>query len=227
MNQAIHVLTLALIGACGGGATLAADTHTTENGTTAGSYKLDTVPSLGPTVVVGFASGELATSLHPAVLEYVFATRTGPFRGYFEALLSSGSPAATSVTDAIKISGHSNPTAEHYARASARRMIGAVNKAIGAVKLPRGENEGEKGYASLTFTKRVDRKTGKLVDADLELILVVHEGARVLHVISGPNDPDYTWDLQYVPNAFDPDQPLDYETVVRRATPLHHEEDFQ
>jgi len=55
---------------------------------------------------------------------------------------------------------------------------------------------------------------------------MVHEGGRVMHAIGGPTEPDYTWDLQYVPNAFAPDQPLDYETVERLVRPVHRKEDF-
>jgi len=60
----------------------------------------------------------------------------------------------------------------------------------------------------------------------MRLTLMVHEGGRVMHAIGGPTEPDYTWDLQYVPNAFAPDQPLDYETVERLVRPVHRKEDF-
>lgn len=215
-GRVIQLLLLSVLGACVNRVTLATDSHITDKGDV-GRIELQTISSLAN----GFATGKLAGALHPAVLEYLFATPTGPFRAYFDALLRAGPSKADG--DARELSSSSPPTGEHYARASARRMSEAANKAFVGAKLPKNV-DGHRGYACLKFTKRVDRKTGTLVDAELELVVMIHEGARVLHVISGPNDFDYTWDLQYVANAFDPTKPLDYETVVRLAVPLHGDE---
>jgi len=175
--------------------------------------------------------GEAAT-LHPAVLEYVFATPTGPMRAYYDAALRARDSAvkdrslvgaitraadlASLETDARALAGTRPPTGEHYARARAHRMSSAANQAFST-----------KQGVTLSCCQSVDRKTGKLLAARLWLALQIHERARAVHVVGNRFEPDYTWDLQYVPNAFAPDQPLAYETVVLRAVPIHRAEDFK
>jgi hypothetical protein len=173
------------------------------------------------TVQATAATGEVGRALHPAVIEYLFATPTGPLRPYFEALLRVAGPIDDLVSlerDARALAGSSRPTAEHYARARARRMARAFNKAFAT----RGT-----GAAALVCCYLVDRRSGQLLDGELAIMLMIHRGARTVYVISGATEPDYAWDLEFVPNAFDPDQPLDYATVARLAVPLHRPEDLE
>jgi hypothetical protein len=168
------------------------------------------------TMTFGLAKGERAHAIHPAVLEYVFASPDGPLRVYYDALARSQEPVAELVAveaDARAIAGGAKLTGEHYARARARRMGDAFNRALGTTR-------GARGYAALTCCQRVDPHTGAF-GGPQNMMWHAHRGARVLHVMGGPTDPDYTWDLQYVPNAFDPAKPLDYKTVERLAVPVH------
>ena len=167
------------------------------------------------TMTFWMAKGDLAEAIHPAVLEYVFASPQGPLRVYFDAIVRSPEPVAELLAieaDARAIAGGAKLTGEHYARARARRMCNAFNRALGTTGRGRG-------YASLTCCQRVDAHTGAFGGPQYTL-WIAHRGARVIHVTVA-NDLDYTWDLQYVPNAFEPDKPLDYKTVERLALPLH------
>ena len=168
------------------------------------------------TMSFGLAKGERAEAIHPAVLEYVFASADGPLRVYYDALARSPEPVAELVAieaDARAIAGGATLTGEHYARARARRMSEAFNRAFSSAR-------GVRGYAALTCCQRVDPHTGAFGGSQ-NLMWLAHRGARVIHVMGGPTDPDYTWNLQYVPNAFEPDKPLDYKTVERLAVPVH------
>ena len=175
-------------------------------------YSLRTMP-------FGLAKGDRAQAIHPAVLEYVFANPDGPLRVYYDALVRSPDRVEELVAveaEARAIAGAAKLTGEHYARARARHMAGAFNRAFSSAR-------GVRGYAALTCCQRVDPHTGAF-GGPQNMMWLAHRGARVIHVMGGATDPDYTWDLQYVPNAFEPDKPLEYKTVERLAVPVHRTE---
>jgi hypothetical protein len=175
-------------------------------------YTVVSVP-LGPRVPGG-------SRVHPAVIEYVFATSTSPLRAYHDAALRApGADISVLAADARALATGVPPTGEHYARVRARRIAPAINRALAA--------NGMKGRAQLSCCARVDRRTGTLIDDKQGMIIVADAQAQVIQLLPYGSDPNYTWDLQYVPNAFDPERPLDYETVARNAIAMHREEDLR
>ncbi len=172
-------------------------------------YRVASMPR-GPRVPGG-------SVVHPAVIEYVFATSTGPLRAYHDlAMRTTATDIAAVAADARVLAGGRPPTGEHYARARARRIAEGFNRALAA--------HGVQGRLNLQCCQRVDRRTGTLLGDPLSVVVVADARAKVIQLISTGVDPDYTWDLQYVPDAFDPSRPLDYATVARLAIPLHSEE---
>jgi hypothetical protein len=165
--------------------------------------------------------GGEAGGVHTAVLEYVFSSPDAPFVDYYAIALARGlargdtnwlGPATT------ELAAGGKPTPAHYARARARQLAPHINVGLRDNRLARGS-------VTLSCCRTVDRDAGVLL-ATAERVsaeLFVNRSLAVVRLNwrDGRQETELTWDLSRLPEAFDPAATLDYETVMRRAVPLH------
>ncbi len=156
-----------------------------------------------------------ARGLHPAVIEYLYAAPEGPFRSYYDAALSVDSGFVADdlkrwADDARAIAAGAPVTGEHYARAVGRHWAAKIAKSIKTG-----------GATVVVCCRRVDPISGTVMNEAVARGMFVSFKAQVVGFGSTSYSVALTWNLQYVPNAFAPDQPLDFETVARTIEPLH------
>ncbi len=167
-----------------------------------------------------------AVRVHPAVIEFLFATTDSPWGKYYAAAARQDKPPAELRRldeDARAIAGSVAPAAADYARARARRLAPVFNRAFMA-----GKGDQWAGYVTVRSRTFTNKNTRRATGGWETWFVSVHRSAQVLKLVRKGKPLVYlAWDLQFVPGAFDLDADLDYATVARAIRPLHGSGDWR